>query len=107
VLLYLEGLRTGAIGHRTVEHQVVELCGAVNLETTRSTSRHVRPGETGPDADYKHGSHGEQTNLPASRATHYSTLTVVGACCTEWRNNRDALNGRLQATLFIVLAPAL
>ena len=112
VLLYLEGLPTGAVGNRTVEQQVVEiceavklqrtfvelcgtvnlqrtfvelcgalnlqrtfveLCGAVNLQRTHATSRHVLQGETGPETDCNHDSHGEQTNLPASRATHYST----------------------------------
>jgi hypothetical protein len=29
----------------------------------------------------------------------------VGAWCTEWRNNRDDLNGRLQSAPFIVFAP--
>ena len=105
VLLYLEGLSTGAVGHRTVEQQVVELCGAVDLERTHGTSRQVQQGETGPETDSNHDSHCEQTNLPASLATHYSTLTPVGAWCTEWRNS-DALNGRLQSAPFTVLAPA-
>jgi len=83
VLLYLEGLSSGAIDHRTIQQQVVELCGTVNLERTHGTSRHVRPGERGPETDCKHDSHNEQTNLPASLATHYSTLTPVGAWCPE------------------------
>jgi hypothetical protein len=79
LLLYLEGPPTGTVSHRSVEQQVVEICGAMNFEKTHCASRYVQPGERGPETDSQNDSHGEQIDLPTPRATHYSTLTQVGA----------------------------
>jgi len=81
-LLYLEGLLAGAVGHRTVQQQAVELCGPMNLETAHGTSRDVQPGKKGPEDGSKYDSHGEQTKLSASLGTHYSTLMPLGPSCS-------------------------